>query len=149
MITVTVLPAGRIRNETKSLGHPISITLPESRETEALTETEGPTALKAILASSVGLSAWQGARESEPAASRPASACGSVLGHYLGVPGGGKDGYWQLVLTSEELMPFDPFRLFLKKDLFLIFLKLYVGVYICMSACAHKSRYPRMPGAGT
>lgn len=86
-----------------------------------MTEMEGPTALKAILASSVGLSGWQGARESQPAASRPASACGSVLGHHLGGPGGGKDRYRRLVLTSEELMPFGPFRLFLKKDLLLIF----------------------------
>lgn len=63
--------------------------------------------------------------------------------------GGGKDRYRRLVLTSKELMPFGPFRLFLKKDLLLIFFKLYVGVYICMWACAHKSRYPRMPGADT
>lgn len=86
-----------------------------------MTEMEGPTALKAIPASSVGLSGWQGARESQPAASRPVSACGSVLGHHLGGPGGGKDRYRWLVLTSEELMPFGPFRLFLKKDLLLIF----------------------------
>lgn len=84
--------------------------------------TEGPTALKAVPASSVGLSGWQGARENQPEASRPVGACGSALGHHLGGPDGGKDRYPQLVLTSEELMPFDPFRFFLKKDL-LIFLK--------------------------
>lgn len=97
-----------------------------------MTEMEGPTALKAIPASSVGLSGWQGARESQPAARRPVSACGSVLDNHLGGPGGGKERYRWLVLTSEELMPFDSFRSYFKKDLLLIFLNY---MYVCISAC--------------